>query len=86
MDVTKYLENIENDETKEIKEIKEEIAFNKEREKKIKEEIIEKIQVGLFEIETREISDFLQNKYRTIAQGLIKVIANRVIKSTREQL
>ncbi len=37
MDVAKYLENVEKDETKEIKEIKEDIAFNKEREKKIKE-------------------------------------------------
>ncbi len=37
MDVAKYLENVEKDETKDIKEIKEDIAFNKEREKKIKE-------------------------------------------------
>lgn len=57
--------------------------INQNREVEVKKEIIEKIQVGIFEIETKDISDFLQNKYRTIAQGLIKVIAKRVIKSTK---
>ena len=36
----------------------------------MKGEIIEKIQVGVFEIETKEICDFLTAKYGKIAMGL----------------
>lgn len=40
----------------------------------------------MFEIETKEICDFLTAKYAKIAMGLERVIANRVVKSTVEQL
>ena len=42
--------------------------------------------MGVFDIETKEICDYLTAKYAKIASGLEKVIANRVIKSTIEQL
>lgn len=40
----------------------------------------------MFDIETKEICDYLTAKYARIASGLEKVIANRVVKSTNEQL
>lgn len=40
----------------------------------------------MFEIETKQICDYMANKYNKIAQGLIKVISKKVIKSTVEQL
>lgn len=86
MDVQKELELIEKDENKDIKEIKDEIEVNRKRELEIRGEIIEKIQVGLFEIETKEICDYMANKYHRIAQGLIRVISKRVIRSTIEQI
>lgn len=86
LDLQKELEKVEKDENKDIREIKEEIEVNRKREKEIRKEIIEKIQVGMFEIETKEICDYMSNKYNRIAQGLIKVISKRVIKSTVEQL
>lgn len=52
-DVTKELERIEKDETKDIKEIKDQIETNRKREREIRNEIIERIQVGLFDIETK---------------------------------
>ena len=53
LDVTKELESVEKDENKEIKEIKEEIEQNHKREREIRGEIIERIQVGLFDIQTK---------------------------------
>ena len=50
------LQKIEEDEAKEIREIKEEIEYNRKREREIGNEIIEKIHVGIFDIETKEIS------------------------------
>lgn len=53
MDINKYLESVEKDETKQIKQIRDEIAINLNRQIEIKKEIIEKIQVGIFDIETK---------------------------------
>lgn len=86
VNVAAELKKIEEDETKEIKEIKQEIQFNRKREQEIKTEIIEKIQVGLFEIETREICEYLTNKYVKIATGLQRVIGNRITRLTVQQL
>jgi hypothetical protein len=36
----------------------------------------------MFEIETKEICDYMANKYMKIALGLIKVISKRVINAT----
>jgi hypothetical protein len=40
----------------------------------------------LFDIETKEICDFMANKYAKIGNGLIKAISKRVIASTVEHL
>lgn len=37
-------------------------------------------------METKEISDYMANKYKRIAQGLTKVIANRVVAITNSHL
>lgn len=42
--------------------------------------------MGVFDIDTKEICDYLTAKYGKIAAGLERVIANRVTKSTAEQL
>lgn len=44
------LDKVENDENKDIKEIREEIEVNRKREEEVQKEIIEKIQVGIFEV------------------------------------
>ena len=77
---------MELDESKEIKEIRDEIEMNKKREKEVKSEIIEKIHIGIFEVETKEVSDYISEKYAKIAKGLTKVIANRVTAITNTQL
>lgn len=77
---------MEQDESKEIREIKEDIEANKKREKEVKAEIIEKIHIGIFEVETKEVSDYIAEKYAKIAKGLTKVIANRVTATTISQL
>jgi hypothetical protein len=86
MQIEPYLEKIEQDESKEIKEIREEIEQNKKREKEVKSEIIEKIHIGIFEVETKEVSEYISEKYARIAKGLTKVIANRVTAITNSQL
>lgn len=86
MDVAKELERVQKDQTKEIKEIKEEIEVNKRRETEIKQEIIERIQVGMFDIDTKEICDYMAGKYRRIALGLIQIISKRVIAATNQHL
>lgn len=40
----------------------------------------------MFDIDTKEICDYLANKYHRIAEGLIKIISKRVIISTNEHL
>ena len=38
--------------------------------------------MGLFDIQTKEISDYLAEKYKRIAQGLTTIISKRVILAT----
>jgi hypothetical protein len=42
--------------------------------------------VGLFDIDTKEICDYMAHKYHRIAEGLVQIISKRVIASTNEHL
>jgi len=78
MDPDEFTRKIEMDDNAwEVEQIQAEIAQTIEKEKIMRENLPENIQVSVFEISCKEMKEFLSEKYQNLTKNLIDMIAKK---------
>jgi dynein heavy chain, axonemal len=68
---------------REVEALRDLILQTREQEKKLREAIPETIHVSFFNIQCKDLLEYLQDKYHTYIKNIIDIIANRARNETR---